>query len=133
LGVLFCCPECDEKCRTKDFFLLCEDFGSTLGVLWGYFGGALGITFGVLLGYFGSTLGVNIKSVQTEKAKFSHFNRTRGAKNQIFPTGEYFASTLGVLWEYFGSTLGVLWEYFGSTLGSKSNKVLWHPNNSLFV
>ena len=26
------------------------------------------------------------KSIQTEKAKFSHFDRTRGDKNQIFPT-----------------------------------------------
>ena len=29
------------------------------------------------------------KSIQTEKAKFSHFDRTRGDKNQIFRTLDY--------------------------------------------
>jgi hypothetical protein len=28
--------------------------------------------------------------MQTEKAKSSHFDRTRGLKNQIFPTQDYF-------------------------------------------
>ena len=39
------------------------------------------------------------KSIQTEKAKFSHFDRTRGDKNQIFRTLEsgYRSAMVGFL------------------------------------
>jgi hypothetical protein len=54
--LFFCCPECDEKCRTKDIFLqhaLCHHpsvsiFFNILGILWEYFGSALGILWGYI-------------------------------------------------------------------------------------
>ena len=49
--------------------------------------------------------------MQTEKAKSSHFDRTRGLKNQIFPTSvinQDIIGALDIIQEFIG-------DYWGTT------------------